>query len=162
MQKKEKVEEIIEKYADTVYRIALTRCKTIENAEDIFQDVFIKYSEKKPSFKSEEHQKAWFIRVTINLTKNINKSAWNQKIVSLDENISFENTEEQEVFSIVNQLPQNYKTVIYLLYYEGYKVKEIAKLMKKKEGTIKTWLFRAREMLKEKLEGGFEDEYRKI
>ena len=66
--------------------------------------------------------------------------------------------EENEVFSVVCQLPQNYKTVIYLSYYEGYKVKEIASLMKTREGTVKTWLFRAREILREKLEGGFENE----
>ena len=70
----------------------------------------------------------------------------------------FETKEEEDVYSVVCELPQNYRTVIYLLYYEGYKVKEISKLMKKSEGTIKTWLFRAREILKEKLEGGFEDE----
>ena len=79
-------------------------------------------------------------------------------IVKKKENIVFENKEEQEVFSIVCELPQNYRTVVYLLYYEGYKVKEISKLMKTSEGTIKTWLFRAREILKEKLEGGFENE----
>ncbi len=158
MQNEENIKQTIEKYADTVYRIALTRCETIENAEDVFQDVFMKYSEKMPNFENEEHEKAWFIRVTINLTKNIKQSAWNKKIVVLEDNIAFEKQEETEVFSIINQLPKNYKTVIYLLYYEGYKVKEIATLMKTKEGTIKTWLFRAREMLKEKLEGGFENE----
>ncbi len=158
MQNKEYVKEIIEKYADTVYRVALTRCGIIENAEDVFQEVFMKFSEKMPKFKNEEHEKAWFIRVTINLTKNIKRSAWNRKVVTLDENIEFETQEQNDVFSSVCSLPQNYKTVIYLLYYEGYKVKEIADLMKTKEGTIKTWLFRAREMLKDKLEGGFENE----
>lgn len=141
-----------------VYRIALTRTGCIENAEDIFQDVFIKFSEKKPKFENEEHEKAWFIRVTINMTKNMNNSSWNKKIVTLDESITFETKEENEVFSVVCQLPQNYKTVIYLSYYEGYKVKEIASLMKTREGTVKTWLFRAREILREKLEGGFENE----
>ncbi|MGN1298777.1 MAG: RNA polymerase sigma factor [Candidatus Scatovivens sp.] len=158
MQKEEYIKEIIEKYADIVYRIALTRCRTIENAEDIFQEVFIKFSEKMPKFENEEHEKAWFIRVTINLTKNINNSAWNKKIVTLDENIEFTSKEEENIFSIICNLPKNYKTVVYLLYYEGYKVKEISKIMKKSEGTIKTWLFRARQMLKEKIEGGFEDE----
>lgn len=158
MQNEQYIEKMIEKYSNTVYRIALTRCGTIENAEDVFQDVFIKFSEKLPNFENEEHEKAWFIRVTINLSKNIKQSAWNRKVTNLDENLIFENPEENEVFSVVYQLPQNYKTVIYLSYYEGYKVKEIAKLMKTKEGTIKTWLFRARQMLKEKLEGGFEDE----
>lgn len=152
------VREVIEKYSNMVYRIALTRSGNIENAEDIFQEVFIKFSEKRPIFNNEEHEKAWFIKVTINLTKNLNKSAWNRKVISLDENIIFETEEESNVFSVVSELPQNYKTVIYLSYYEGYKVKEIAKIMNKREGTIKTWLYRAREILKKKLEGGFENE----
>ena len=155
---REVVEKIIEEYADMVYRIALTRCQSVENAEDIFQEVFMKFSEKNIKFESKEHEKAWFIRVTINLTKNIRSSAWNRRVVSLDENIEFNTKEENEIYSIVCDLPQNYRTVIYLLYYEGYKVNEISKLMRKPEGTIKTWLFRAREMLKEKIEGGFENE----
>lgn len=152
------INEIVEKYADMVYRIALTRCGTVENAEDVFQDVFMKYSEKRPNFENSEHEKAWFIRVTINLSKNLKQSAWNKRVVNLDENMHFEKKEEQDIFSNVCDLPQNYRTVIYLLYYEGYKVKEISQLMNKSEGTIKTWLFRAREILKEKIEGGLEDE----
>ena len=168
------VNEIIEKYSDMVYRIAITRCGTVENAEDVFQDVFMKYSENNPKFENSEHEKAWFIRVTINLTKNLKTSSWNKKVITLDESIVFEKKEESDVFSIVCELPQNYRTVIYLgnqnyqekntllvgssVNYEGYKVKEISDLMKKSEGTIKTWLFRAREILKEKLEGGFENE----
>lgn len=158
MQKENYIKQVIEKYSDMVYRIALTRCGNIENAEDIFQEVFIKFSEKLPIFENSEHEKAWFIRVTINLTKNLNNSSWNKKVITLNENITFASKEESDVFSIVCELPQNYRTVIYLLYYEGYKVKEIAKLMKKREGTIKTWLHRAREILKTKLEGGFENE----
>ncbi len=158
MQNETVLKEKIDKYADMVYRIALTRCGTIENAEDVFQDVFMIFSEKRPKFKNTEHEKAWFIRVTINLTKNIKQSAWNKKVIRLDENIKFKSNEQNNVFSVVCELPQNYRTVIYLLYYEGYKVKEIAKLLKRKEGTIKIWLFRAREILRQKLEGGFEDE----
>lgn len=158
MQKEICINRIIEKYADMVYRIALTRTGTVENAEDIFQDVFMRYSEKKPNFENDEHEKAWFIRVTINLTKNLKQTAWNRRVVNLDENMYFEKKEEQDIYSAVCELPQNYRTVVYLLYYEGYKVKEISELMKKSEGTIKTWLFRAREILKEKIEGGLEDE----
>lgn len=150
--------DVVNKYSDMVYRIALTRTGTVENAEDIFQEVFLKYSEKEPEFESEEHRKAWLIRVTINMTKNFHNLAWNRKVVNLDEAMSFTNETENEVFSVVCELPQNYKTVIYLMYYEGYKVKEIANFMKTSEGTIKTWLYRAREALKEKLEGGFENE----
>ena len=158
MQKENVIKEKIEEYADMVYRIALTRCGIVENAEDVFQEVFMKLAEKNPKFESKEHEKAWLIRVTINLTKNINNSAWNRKIVTLDENIEFETKEQEDIFSIVCSLPKDYKTVIYLSYYEGYKVKEISEILKKSEGTIKTWLFRAREMLKQNLEGGFENE----
>ena len=158
MQKDIYLKQIIEEYADTVYRIALTRCKSIELAEDIFQEVFMRFSEKNPKFENKNHEKAWFIRVTINLTKNVKESAWNRKVVRLDENIIFNTKEENNVYSAVCNLPQNYRTVIYLLYYEGYKVNEISKLIKKPEGTIKTWLFRAREILKKELEGGFESE----
>ncbi len=158
MQKEIYLKQKIEEYADMVYRVALTRCKSIETAEDIFQEVFMRFSEKNPKFENEEHEKAWFIRVTINLTKNIKESAWNKKVVRLDENIVFNTKEENDVYGAVCELPQNYRTVIYLLYYEGYKVYEISKLMNKPEGTIKIWLFRAREILKEKLKGGFENE----
>lgn len=158
MQKDIELKQKIEEYADLVYRIALTRCKSIETAEDIFQEVFMRFSEKNPRFENKEHEKAWFIRVTINLTKNIKESAWNKKVVRLDENIIFSTKEENDVYSTVCTLPRNYRTVIYLLYYEGYKVNEISKLMSKPEGTIKIWLYRAREILKQELEGGFENE----
>ena len=69
MQKEIYMRKIVEKYSDMVYRIALTRTETIENAEDIFQEVFVKFSEKMPRFENDEHAKAWFIRVTINLSK---------------------------------------------------------------------------------------------
>lgn len=152
------IERVIEQYSDMVYRIAFARTGTKENAEDIYQDVFLKYNQKSPEFESPSHEKAWLIRVTINLTKNFNNSSWNKRVVDLDENIIFETPEETGVYDVVCKLPQNYRTVIYLMYYEGYKINEIAKLMKKKEGTIKTWAFRARQFLKNELKGGFEDE----
>ena len=152
------LERVIEQYSDMVYRIALTRTGTKENAEDIYQEVFLKYGQKAPQFENSSHEKAWLIKVTINMTKNFNNSSWNKKVVDLDENISFENPEETGVYEIVCKLPQNYRTVIYLMYYEGYKINEISKIMKVREGTIKTWAFRARQILKENLEGGFEDE----
>lgn len=150
----ELIKEMLDKYSDMVYKIALTRCKNKEAAEDVYQTVFLRYSEKMPKFESEEHSKAWFIRVTINLTKDENTSAWNNKIVALDDSIQFESKEESDLFIDICKLPQNYKSVIYLMYYEGYKVKEISKLLEASEGTIKTWLYRARELLKQDIEGG--------
>lgn len=159
--KKEYITSIIEKHSDMVYRLALARCASIENAEDIFQEVFLKLSEKLPKFNSEEHEKAWLIRVTINLTKNLKKSSWERNttmLESFDSVGSQEDSEQLDVLNEVMKLPQEYRTVIYLFYYEGYKVKEIADMTSNSEGTIKTWLFRAREQLKNELEGGFGDE----
>lgn len=152
------LERVIEQYSDMVYRIALTRTGTKENAEDIYQEVFLKYSQKAPQFENTSHEKAWLIKVTINMTKNFNNSYWNKKVVNLDENVSIENPEKTGVYDAVCKLPQNYRTIIYLMYYEGYKINEISEMMRVKEGTIKTWAFRARQILKENLEGGFEDE----
>ena len=148
----ELIKEMLDKYSDMVYRIALTRCKNKESAEDVYQTVFLKYSEKMPNFESEEHSKAWFIRVTINLSKDENTSAWNKKVVALDDSIQFETKEDSDLFIDICKLPQNYKSVIYLMYYEGYKVKEISNILNASEGTIKTWLYRAREILKENIE----------
>lgn len=158
MQKEKYMKEILDKYSDMVYRIALTRCRNKENAEDVFQDVFVKFSEKLPKFENEEHEKAWFIRVTLNLTKNLLTANWNTKVVGLDEDIMVENEETSDIYSAVMALPDNYRMVIYLLYYEGYKVKEIANILNTNENTIKTWLMRAREILKKNIEGGLEDE----
>lgn len=158
MTQTEEIKNMIEKYSSLVYKIAITRSSNVENAEDIFQEVFMKYSQKMPKFENEEHEKAWFIRVTINLSKNMHNQAWNRKTVSLEDNIQFEEKEQEDIFQIVSTLPQKYKTVVYLFYYEGYQVKEISKIMKTREGTIKTWLSRARKSLKEKIEGGFENE----
>lgn len=158
MQKEKYMKEILDKYSDMVYRIALTRCRNKENAEDVFQDVFVKFSEKLPKFENEEHEKAWFIRVTLNLTKNLLTANWNTKVVGLDEDIMVENEETSDIYSAVMALPDNYRMVIYLLYYEGYKVKEIANILSINENTIKTWLMRAREILKKNIEGGLEDE----
>lgn len=150
----ELIKKMLDKYSDMVYRIALTRCPNRETAEDVYQTVFLKYSEKMPEFKSEEHSKAWFIRVTINLSKNESTSVWNRKVVALDENLQFETQEDTDLFLNLCKLPNNYKSVIYLMYYEGYKVKEIAEMLETSEGTIKTWAYRAREILKESIEGG--------
>ena len=109
MQKEKEIyiKQIIEKYADMVYRVALTRCGNVENAEDIFQEVFFKFSEKMPKFENYEHEKAWFIRVTINLTKNLKNENWNKKVISLDENIVFEEKHKSDVFSAVCTIQQN-------------------------------------------------------
>lgn len=150
---------VIEEYSNMVYRIAIMKVKTKEEAEDIYQEVFFKLSQKMPKFKCEEHKKSWLIRVTINISNNYLKSAWKRKVIKLDENMKAEEINDiSNVYSEVSKLPEDYKIVIYLYYYEGYKVSEISNILEKNENTIKTWLSRARELLRQKLEGGFDNE----
>ena len=154
----EYIEQLIEEYGDMVYRLAISRVKSKEEAEDIFQEVFIKIYEKMPEFVSKEHEKYWIIRVTINLSKNILKSSWNSKVMPLDKEITFEEKEERDVYFEVLRLPLKYRTILQLYYYENLKIEEIAEILKINSNTVKTRLRRAREKLKTNLKGGFENE----
>lgn len=151
------IRNIIDQYGDMVYRICLVYLKNKTNAEDAFQDVFIKIIEKAPNFVSEEHQKAWIITVTSNHCKNLLKKDKRNITLLFDENILSNNTtnDEQELLPIILNLPLDYRNVLYLYYYEGYSTKEISKLLNKKDATIRTWLKRARESLKIELGGVF-------
>ena len=146
--------EIADKYIDTVYRLALSRTKSREHAEDISQDVFVKLLQNKKKFESEEHLKAWLLRVTINLTKDLFSSHWYRTTDELDENITYETNESNGVYDAVMALPQKYRTVIHLHYFEGYRVEEIAHIMASTVGTVKSQLHRGREMLKNIIEEG--------
>lgn len=130
--------------------------KNYADTEDIFQTVFLKYILSSTVFESDEHEKAWFIRVTINSCKDLLKSFFRKNTVSLDEVIppSEEITEEhREVLEAVLSLPAKYREVIYLHYYEGYSGVEIAEMLNKNVNTIYTLLNRAKEMLKKVLRG---------
>ena len=146
---------VIEKYSDMVYRMAYSMVKNPQDAEDIHQDVFVKYIMKRPDFESVEHEKAWFLRVTINMVKNLWKTAWKRKVVSLFDNTMEEQMEpiqeNEALIEVVKQLPQKYRVVIHLFYYEELSVEEIANLLKEKPSTVRTQLTRARRRLKEML-----------
>lgn len=146
--------EIIKKYSDMVYRMAYSLLKNKYDAEDIHQEVFIQYMRKRPKTESEEHEKAWFLRVTINLCKNSWKTAWKRKVVSLMDEGYEEVVELQtdELIDTVKLLPQKYRIVIHLFYYEELSVQEIATIMNTKPSTVRTWLTRARAGLKQILE----------
>ena len=153
----------IEQYADMVYRIAVVQMKNKCDADDVFQEVFLRLVKYKDSIESDEHLKAWLIRVTINCCNKQFDSAWNKKTTSLEteDNISetYEMKEQDEtVVQAVKQLPDNYKSVIHLFYYEEFSVKEIAKILEQSESTIKTRLSRAREMLRKNLGGSYDEE----
>lgn len=149
-------EEIIKKYFNTVYRLAITQTGNISMAEDVTQEVFLKYLQSKTDFSSDEHIKAWLLRVTINCAKSLFRSSWFRTSVPLKEELSFDLPEKSEVYFAVQELPAKYRTVIHLFYYEEMSIKEIAKCMGSKENTVKSLLRRGREMLRETLKGGYD------
>ena len=151
------LESMIEKYSNMVYRLALTRTKCKENSEDVYQEVFLRLSKKLPKFESEEHEKAWLIKVTINCSKNLLNSNFLKYNSELKEEITFETKERHDIYYAVHELPLKYRTIIHLYYYENYKINEISKILNIKENTIKSNLSRAREKLKQKVEGGIEE-----
>ncbi|MDR3765725.1 MAG: sigma-70 family RNA polymerase sigma factor [Butyricicoccus sp.] len=159
MRSEQEVNAAIERYSDTVRRLCMIHLKNHADTEDIFQTVFLKYVLSSVSFESEEHEKAWFIRVTLNACKDLLKSFFRNHTVSIDEVLEQPaalQEDNREVLQAVLSLPQKYKDVIYLHYYEGYTAPEMSKLLGKNVNTIYTLLTRARQMLKEKL-GGEDD-----
>ena len=152
-EKREHIVRAIEKYADMVRRISFMYLRNADDVEDIFQDVFLRLFRYEKSFDSDEHEKAWLLRVTINRCKDLHKSFFRSRVCSLnDMEITFEDEHESEVLQQVLALPQKYKDVVYLFYYEGYSVQEISKILCVKENTAYSHLHRARQMLKERLE----------
>jgi len=150
-------EAVVEKYYNMVYKLALSQTKDRTNTDDVVQEVFLRYIRGDTAFESEEHIKAWLIRVTINCSKNTFSNSWFKKTVPLTEEIVFESKEKGDVYYATLELPPKYRAVIHLFYYEDLTVVQIAKYLNSKESTIKSQLHRAREMLKEKLKGGFGD-----
>ena len=148
MHREKTYEEVIKRNSETVYRLAYSLVKTQSDADDIYQEVFLRYVRKAPVFDSEEHEKAWFIRVTINCCKNFWKSPWIQRrSVSEKEAVCEAKDENQRLIDIVKQLPEKYRVVIHLFYYEELTIQEIAKITKSKASTVRTRLTRARKLL---------------
>lgn len=153
-------EKVILRNSEMVYRLAYSLVRTRADADDIYQEVFLRYMQKEPIFESAEHEKAWFLRVTINCSKNFWKSPWLQRRVAMDmedidetgakntEWVYGEGEETSILIDIVKQLPRKYRVVIHLFYYEELSVEEIAKITKAKASTVRTRLTRARRQLK--------------
>nr|WP_317449085.1 RNA polymerase sigma factor [uncultured Sellimonas sp.] len=159
MQSEQEVNWAIEKYADMIRRICLIHLQNSADTEDIFQTVFLKYVLRSVPFESEEHEKAWLIRVTINACRDLRRSFFKSRTVLLDDLIEMPAPmlqSNREVLEAVLSLPKKYKDVVYLHYYEGYTAAEIGEILGKNVNTIYTLMTRSKKLLKEKLEG---DEY---
>lgn len=148
---KQTAEEVILRYYKMVYRLAFARTGRREDAEEITQEVFLRFLHKAPEFTSEEHQKAWLLRVTVNCCNSILRSFWRRQVGELTEDVPFEEKEDLLLYRELQKLPEKYRQVIHLFYYEEMSVAEIAGLLHGKESTIRTQLTRARAMLKEVL-----------
>lgn len=169
MSEKEYQSAVLE-YADMVYRIAFHRCANREDAEDIMQNVFLKLYRCKTEFAGAEERKRWLIRVTVNECHSLFRMLWRTRRQELKEyeweSLTDRGPEVEErflrdcnaLYQAVMALPAKYRICVYLYYYEEYSVKEISDILQCKESAIQTRLMRARNQLRQKLKGGFEDD----
>ena len=141
------IERVVNEYATMLLRVAYSQLNNLAEAEDTVQEVLLKYMEKAPIFQSEEHEKAWLLRVTVNHCKNHLASAWFRKRADLDEGIPALDNAELEVVSAVAALPAKYRAVVHLYYFEGYSTKEIAEILHSRPNTVSSRLSRARALL---------------
>lgn len=153
-------EEVIREYSDMIFRLAFARTGNRSDAQDIMQEVFLKYIQDDTMFESREHIKAWLIRVTINTAKNLMTSAWHQRTAQLEEAdaLAVEIKEKSNVYYAVMELPEKYRDILHLFYYEDYSIEEISQILEMNESTVKSRLRRGRQKLREIL-GGDEDEF---
>ena len=155
------VEKLIEEYQNSLYVAAFSICKNNHDAEDVVQDTFIKYISKNNDFESKEHIKAWLLRVAINLAKNKMTTFFRRKVVPMEDymlDIEMPSEDSNNLLNAVMRLPQKYRIVIHLFYYEDYSVKEIADILKISPDNVKTRLTRGRKQLKTMLMEEWKDD----
>lgn len=157
------IEEWIEQSADMLYRIAIQQLQQKEDAEDVVQEILIKAFMHRHEFSDYEHAKAWMIRGTVNQCHDLRRLAWFKKRDAYHpekyEQTPVYNTEQSEVIQALKVLSPSQRTVIYLYYYEGYKIAEISSILGKRENTVSSLLRRGRLKLKDYLteEGGIHE-----
>lgn len=147
-------EDLITKYSSAVFRCAYSYVNNRSDAEDIMQEVFLKYLVKKPIFNNATHEKAWFMRVTINMCKSYLRSSWLKKRAPMDDDVKDEICIEKDpdLWDKVKQLPEKYRVVVELHFIEGYTIKEISMILKKNQSTVGTWLERGKKLLRKAME----------
>lgn len=171
-QGREALQQTIETYFPTLYKIAFLQLKNVEDAEDVVQEVFFRYMKSNVVFESREHEKAWFIKVTLNCCRKLWGSAWFKHrsalpdVEELGQAPLGKEAEEQylkiernrELLKALWELPDKYREVIHLFYYEELSVKEISEIVGKQESTVTSRLTRGRNILKKKLQEEYDFE----
>ena len=152
----ESAQSVIQRYSDTVYRLAFARMGNRYDADEVYQEVFLRYVRKNPMFNSEEHRKAWLIKVTLNCCRKLSGSFWNRNTEPLDEQIAFESDFDNTLYLELKKLPPKYREVIHLFYYEDMTTEEISVVLGIRSSTVRSQLTRARAMLRDILK---EDDY---
>lgn len=156
MRTHENINQAITIYSDTIFKVALSYTKNRDTAEDILQDVLIKYMTDSTDFESEVHKKAWFIRVTINECNRFYRSLWNSRKITLKDIYPFQEPDKHDVFYAVMELPTKYRLLIHLFYYEELSVSQIGTILNLNENTVRSRLHRGRKILKTILEVEYE------
>lgn len=148
------IEEAFGRYGDRVFSAAFSICRNREDADDTVQDTFLKYYTYNVDYIDEAHLKAWLLRVAINRAKDITGAFWRRNRVSWEEymdELEFVQPEDRSLFEAVMRLPDKYRIVIHLFYYEEYSVEEISATLHRSCGTVKSQLSRGRKLLKSML-----------
>ena len=149
---------LIDRYQSMVYGLALARTGSREDADDVFQEVFLALFRSGKTFREEEHRKAWLLRTTLNLSRRVTSATWRRKTVPLEEGEAveaqpFRKPEENRVWQALQSLPEDYRLPIYLFYFEELPTQTIAKVLGLRPGTVRMRLSRGREQLRTQLEG---------
>lgn len=156
----EATDEVVRYYSPMVWRLAITKTQSAQDAEDIFQEVFLRLCANQTAFASEEHRKAWLIRVTVNCCNSHFVAPWRKKVVCLDDVALAQLQEETapqpegtpDIYAQVLRLPQHMREVVLLFYYEDLSIRDIAQALQITEVSVKKRLSRARQKLKMELE----------
>lgn len=144
-------EQVIRRYADMVYRLAFARMGTKYDADEVFQEGFLRYCSKHPQFHEEEHRRAWLLRVTLTCCSRMWRAPWRHRAVVLETEPVWEMPEDSGLYHALQQLPPKYREVIHLFYYEDMSTAQLAQILHRRESTVRSQLTRARAMLRRSL-----------
>lgn len=156
------MDQLIDRYQNMVYGLALAKTNSPADADDVFQEVFLACFQSGKRFRDEEHRKAWLLRTTVNICRRVTASTWRRKTVPLEEqggvSVGFREPEENLVWEAVQRLEEKYRLPVYLFYFQELSTQEIAKALGIRPGAVRMRLSRGRDMLREMLKGDFFDE----
>lgn len=143
--------EAVAQYGPAVYRLAYAMTRSRSDADDVFQEVFLRLHRSAPNFANEEHRRAWLLRVTANCARSLLSSPWRRRALPLEDVYTYTDPSETAVDEALAQLPGKYRAVVHLFYYEGYQTEEIARILGRSPSTVRAQLTRARQKLRELL-----------